>query len=330
MIKGIRDVHPLAALWLLADNYDYNDDPRHISATALLKPIRSSALLAQNPDLQRTMHITDFTASRLGGAVHDSIEQAWLRGDEGLLKRIGCEDIVVNPSISQEPLNEIHLEKRTTRHVNGYAISGKFDAVYRGQVTDIKSTKVYTYTSGSSDEDYIRQMSIYRWLNPDIIVKDRGAIVYLFKDWVARDVDRIKGYPSAPVVHKEFQLWTPEATEAWISNRLHQLDQLVTDPNAVLPECSDEELWRDPTVYKYYAKGDPTAPRSTRTFTDHQEAMTYVSTKGTTKGLLVPVPGKAKRCIYCPAMAVCTQASKMLKTGELVDPAVEKLKLLAI
>ena len=59
-------------------------------------------------------------------------------------------------------------------------VSGKYDLVLDGQLSDYKSTSVWTYIYGSKVEDYIKQGSIYKWLSPDKITSDYININYIF------------------------------------------------------------------------------------------------------------------------------------------------------
>ena len=66
------------AIWLLNDTYDHVDKENYISATHLLKPIREIVLLKQNKKEDKAIEISTLIKSRLGTALHDSIETAWL------------------------------------------------------------------------------------------------------------------------------------------------------------------------------------------------------------------------------------------------------------
>lgn len=38
----------------------------------------------------------------------------------------------------------------------------------------------------------------------------------------------------------------------------------MNKPDEEIPECTDEELWRSPTKYKYYSDPNKTSGRSTK------------------------------------------------------------------
>ena len=60
--------------WLCSDSYDHDVSPNTFSATTLLKPPRIYWLTLRNTE-DLTMDVSDLAASRIGTAVHDSIER---------------------------------------------------------------------------------------------------------------------------------------------------------------------------------------------------------------------------------------------------------------
>ena len=173
---------PLAlSVWLVADNYDYQDIPNYISATTLLKPLRQMILSARTlPSMLKVQpDVSDLAARAMGNALHDSIEKAWLSNYAKSLKILGYpEDVISSVRINPEPSElfdgciPIYLEQRQKKQVGKWVVGGKFDMVADGVVHDNKSTTVYSWINGGKDEDYKMQGSIYRWLNPDKITED--------------------------------------------------------------------------------------------------------------------------------------------------------------
>jgi len=90
MYTNNKDI-PLALQVMLAtDNYEYNSDPKTISVTTILRPLRSLALEIS----QRSEPIRDISmniASAVGTAVHDALEAAW-KSPEKALATLGITD----------------------------------------------------------------------------------------------------------------------------------------------------------------------------------------------------------------------------------------------
>ncbi|WP_027855036.1 hypothetical protein [Marinobacterium litorale] len=312
------------ALWLTTDDYDYDQRSNHISATTLLKPVRQIVLSARVPPQDAIPDIASLVPSRMGSAIHGQIEQSWLkRYKEGLIALGYPQKVVdkvrVNPT-PEEAVGDIipvYLERRAERHIDGYVVSGKFDFVADGRLEDFKSTGVFTYMSNSNDAKYIKQGSIYRWLNPDIITQDRMAIQFIFTDWSRQraSIERAKGYPQNRTLEHVLPLDSPAATEAWIRTKLSQITQYQTAPDELIPRCTDEDLWRKSPVWKYYKNKDKMS-RSTKNFDTQGEANIRLAEDGYT-GVVVEVKGKVTACKYCSAFPVCKQKDEYLKSGEL-------------
>ena len=316
---------PLAlAVWLVADNYDYQDIPNYISATTLLKPLRQMILSARTlPSMLKVQpDVSDLAARAMGNALHDSIEKAWLSNYAKSLRILGYpEDVINSIRINPEP-NElfdgcipIYLEQRQKKQVGKWVVGGKFDMVADGVVHDNKSTTVYAWINGGKDDDYKMQGSIYRWLNPEIITQDRMAIQFIFTDWQAAQARANPKYPQARTVQKLYPLKSIAETEQFVRGKLRLIQTYKDAPEADLPRCTDEELWRSEPQWKYYKDPNKTA-RSTKNFDNKQEAYLRMAQDGNV-GIVKEVPGKAVACKYCSALPICAQARALIEAGDL-------------
>lgn len=316
------------AVWLLHDEYDYIDDPNYISVTTLMKPLRHILIPSRIAPEDRTPpDVSEYIARARGHALHDSIEKAWEKGHQRSLKLLGYPDDVID-RIRVNPTDEevrasnsiipVYLEQRGIRPFMGYNIGGKFDMVADGIVQDNKSTSVFSWLNGSRDEDYQLQMSLYRWIDahrPSLglhrrITEDYGRINFIFTDWQKAMARANPKYPKQ-VEEKELWLLSLEDTEEWIRKKLSLIAHYRDTPEHLLPECTDEELWRSAPKYKYFSDPDkakdPNA-RSSKNFDDMAEAHRHMAEKG--KGTIITVPGEPKRCEYCPAFDGCTQKDR--------------------
>lgn len=298
------------AVWLVSDDYDFVGGVNKISATSLLKPTRRFILTGRVPVTERENDVSDFIASRMGHAFHDSIEAAWTKNYKGGLKALGYPDKVIdavriNPTDPEEGTIPVHLERRGEREVNGYTISGKFDMVIEGEVYDTKSTSVYSYIFGGKEDDWIKQGSIYKWIFPNLIKGDQIHIQNIFTDWSRSASMQQKNYPPSRLMNNSFPLMSLDETEAFIVERTNLIKKFYKAPDHEIPFCSDEELWRSPPKYKYYSDPNKTDGRSTKNFDNPGEAHAYRAEKG--KGIVITELGKVKACSYCPAFKVCEQ-----------------------
>lgn len=311
--KGIE--LPLA-VWLVSDSYDgYSPDPYTVSVTTLLKGIRQIVLTIRqklNTQSVNQIDLSDLVRSRLGTSVHDSLEKVWTDKNNLLsaLSKLGYSDetiakVKINPTHLNPDDIPVYVEQRNRKSVGKWVVSGKYDMVLNHQVHDLKTTSTYSWIKGNNDTKYSIQGSIYRWLNPEIIKHDDIAIHFVFTDYKVVEAYK-ENYPDNIIKTKNIPLMSLDETENFIKHKLAEIEANLETPESLLPVCSDEDLWRDPPVFKYYKKG-VVAARSTRTFDTMDEAIAQKLADGGF-GLVVESKGKAKACKWCSAAALCSHA----------------------
>lgn len=315
---------PLAlAVFLASDSYDHEEDV--ISATTLLKPIRQVVLAKRVPHEDKLVDIAGLVSSRMGTAIHDAIERAWK--SENLPKQLMAlgyprrvaERIRVNPTKEEVEAGciPVYMEVRSYREIEGIKISGKFDFIGDGSVQDFKSTSVYTYINQTNTTKYPLQGSIYRWLNPELVNQQFMYIHYIFTDWSAAKAKSEKGYPKSRIVSQPYDLLSMEQTEQFIRQRVLLLKKYFEAPEHEIPECTDEELWRKATVWKYYKDANKIDGRSTKNFDSKAEAFARFTQDGSS-GAVREVKGGVGACKYCDAFTVCTQKDRLIDDGSLI------------
>jgi hypothetical protein len=323
MIYQNQNEFPLTyAVWLAADgDYDLVPEPNVISATSLLRPTRSLVLSKRMME-EKEIDIDMIVASKLGTAVHASIEKVWGNSEwPDALRALGypekaIENIRVNPTKPLEGMTNVYVEQRNAKEIDGYVVSGKFDFVVDGVIHDLKTTKTYTWIAGSNDEDYRKQASIYRWLNQDIVTEDYFFIDYLFTDWSPlRFIADPKTYPKSRCLGKKYALYSIPETELFIRNKIAELKRYMNAPQSAMPECSRKELWMDPPKFAFYKDPNKTS-RATKLFDIEQDAMVHNAQTGG-KGLIVKRESQAKRCSFCECIQICEQAERLELEGAL-------------
>lgn len=310
------------AVYLATDNYDYAKDSDTISATGLLKPLKQLILASRVPQEMALTEVQALVQSRMGQSIHDGIERSWLNGYREAMAALGypqkiIDRVLVNPEPHQlfDGCFPVYLEKRSSRQIAGRTVTGKFDFLAEGRLEDFKSTGVFTWMNDTKAWHYSMQGSIYRWLNPEIVTQDQLAIQFLLTDWSAAQARGNPKYPQSRTLQRLYPLFSLQETEQFIVNKLTLLDRYWNAPEAEIPECSNEELWRSEPVWKYYKKADATG-KSTKNFDNKQEAYLRMAQDGNT-GKVVEYPGKAVACKYCPAFPVCQQAQALRDAGDL-------------
>lgn len=310
------------AVWLAHDTYDRQE--AGLSATSLLKPTRQIILSSRVPPGQGIVDVSGLIKSRIGTAIHDAIERAWLSDKlSTTLTSLGIPDkivkrFVVNPinRLFNKPTIPIYLELRSSKEVLGVKISGKFDFIAEGKVQDFKTTSTFAYTSGNKDDDYIMQGSIYRWLNPELVTEDTMDIIFIFSDWNKnRYLSDRDNYPPSQIVARSFKL-LPEATvQKFVESKISELLAYQDLDEKDLPLCTDKELWRKEDKFKYY-KNPLATGRSTKNFDSMTAAQIHFIQDGSV-GRIDTVKGSVQACMYCPAFNICSQKDALIEAGEL-------------
>lgn len=320
--KNETNIELPLAVWLASgQDYDLIPDPNVISATALQRPLRS-LVLSRRLLVEAEIDIDTLIPAKLGSSVHYSAEMAWKNNYAEAMRNLGypenvIERTVVNPKTPKmygADTIDVYIEQRTNKEIDGFIVSGKYDFVIDGELHDIKTTKTYSYITGSSEGDYRLQGSIYRWLNPEIVLGDHVHINYLFTDWSPLRAAADTTYPRSRCLVKKLQLHSIPETEQYIRDRLAAIRKHELLPQSGLPQCSMKELWQELPRWAVYKNPEKTQ-RATRVFDLEQDAMTYNATSCKGAGMIVKREGEVKRCHFCEARPVCTQAESMQLQG---------------
>lgn len=293
MMAGTLTINNVAlpvAIWLKRDDYDYSPDSKVFSATELLKPTKQIVLTRRlRVQGQLANELEDNFFSARGSCIHAAIESAVSQAltEDGML--VGAEEL---------GKVDIKMETRSKRELEGFTISGKFDMLINNHLYDFKNTSLYSYKEDSRKEEYRWQMSIYRWLNPEIIKGDSFTICFILQDWRNANKDEI----DSPVPFREYEFYSLEETEQMLRDKIKELKDNLELEEKAITQCKEEELWLTPIVYKYYSSTLST--RASKNFTSALEANAYLKEKG--KGVLLKTGGEAMRCKYCEARDICS------------------------
>ena len=323
MSKKYTNEHNISlplAVWLANDEYDHDPRTNVISVSSMLKSTRQLVLRSRIQAGESTTDLSQLIAARMGTAIHNGIEKAWLTNYAASLSAMGYPKSVIkrlriNPDVAEQGDIPVYLEGRTEKVVGSWVVSGQYDLICDGFIMDVKSTGVSTYLKKYKDKDYILQCSLYRWLNQDKVTKDTLKIQYIFKDWSLIESFRNKDYPVIPLLEYELPLMSVSETERFVKNKLHSLETNWQLPESELPKCTDAELWIRETKWKHYPKLDSKRASPGGTFDTQGEANIFMANKG--KGYVKEVKSSPMACLYCDAKPLCSQYAEFIRTGEL-------------
>lgn len=217
---------PLVAEILQNDSfYDHDAAKGTLSATTLLRPVQEIVLCERHKD-ELTQDVGDRLWSLWGSGVHAIIEQ-FMRQHKG--------DVA-------------YVEKRLKARICGEVVSGKFDILLGGnKIVDVKTTSAWTMVYGDRVEEWIAQLSIYRWLlskSKKFETPLREAnIMAWFRDWDKRKAQEIAKYPRFPVIELPIMLWEIEDTEKFLRDTIIDIKNARQFDDENQPPCSDRDRW---------------------------------------------------------------------------------------
>ena len=148
------------APFLALDTYQYDPDPKAISATTLIKPLRAVILGRQNLDLQKSVELIDMAGPSMGSAFHSRLEEAWRNPAliRSVLEQFGnSPDVIdrvrVNPATVNKGDIIVYTEQRFSKEVEGFKLTGQVDLIINGHLHDLKSSSVWGYINDSNATD---------------------------------------------------------------------------------------------------------------------------------------------------------------------------------
>jgi hypothetical protein len=254
------------------NNDSYSSGDATISVTTLISPPRVSALKIQHAD-ELEEDASDRIWSLMGQVVHGILERADKTGV---------------------------AERRLSIEVEGWKISGQMDRYIDGVLQDYKVVTAYKFKDDGVPEEYEQQLNIYaELLRQNGHPVKRLEIVGILRDWSKMEARRDPAYPQAQVIVREVSLWSQEAAQKFIRERV----VLHKQARVSLPMCSESERWARPTKYAVMKAGKD---RAVKLYDNQSDAESHASTD---KSLRVDVRlGESVRCeAYCPVSKFCTQ-----------------------
>jgi hypothetical protein len=220
---------------------------------------------------------------------------------------------------------EILTEQRAETEIGEHIISGKFDVLLKyknskWQLADLKSLSVWGMMIDfkSKEEEWIKQMSIYRYLNQDKDIDDKAMILTWYTDWSKSDsVIKVKqNYPQNRTEVFEVTLWSLDKTEKYLMNQeANIVDGLkrYEKTGETGYSCSQKELWMKKSGWAYYSKAS--SKRATKVCeTEEQAEMLRLKAKDPTAYIEERKP-EATRCKYCAVTEFCSYYAEFLAKG---------------
>jgi hypothetical protein len=299
-----RNIPLSVAIWLAREMYDR--DPSYISGSELARSNRQVVLSRR---VTQDIDLSQLLAARLGNAINDAIDAAWKSERlQEYIKLAGFNplfEMEVNPVLPTPGKTPVYIQRRYDEPFMGMTLSGAPDMILNGRLFDYKSTSVFLYQK-KTPEDYMWQLTTYRYLARDYVQDNVATIQFILKDW-SKSRAKDPKYPQTPCPTMLVPVGTPEQCKARLENRINELKGLMSVNDEDLPFCTDEELWRDPDRFAYYKNPHATpGARATRVFDTLAEAVAFQGTQEGA-GRIDTRKGEPRACDYCSASSICQQ-----------------------
>jgi hypothetical protein len=240
----------------------------------------------------------------LGGKlVEDVSDRIW-----SLMGQIGhalIERMTIDPATSvaeQRIYQDVQLEDRKV------SVSGQFDLIESGALTDFKFTSVYSRDGKIEWEQQLNLLNALCWCHFNQTsdrryVINKLQIVAVFRDWTKNKVG-IGDYPESQVAVIPINLWPIEKSMAFLVERVR-----LHYSNNPAP-CTDSERWATDEVFALMKKGRKTA---VKLYKDEQAAHDAATLKGKDH-MVIHRPVQYKRCeAYCSASSICPMWQEVVR-----------------
>ena len=248
-------------------NDGYSRGQSDISVTQLIDSPFIRHLRQQHAD-ELTEDVSDRIWSLMGQSIHTILERANLTG---------------------------LVEQRLFVEINGHKLSGQFDHLENGVLTDWKMTSVWSVVYGKTE--WGKQLNVLAYLcRLKGLTVNSLQIVAILRDWSKSKAGKEDNYPDTQVVTIPITMWTPERQEEYVLERINAHFHDGTIP------CTDDERWVKPGKFAVMKKGRKSALRLLDS-KDEAEKWIVENGEGTE---IVERPATFNRCeLYCNVNQFC-------------------------
>lgn len=287
----LTNINNLPKQFVNAVNVDYKPTAKQYSVTTILNPVRQTILQRRYND-----EIVDDVSNQiwaiLGSAFHLLLE---------------------NSEESSSELKEEYLKQELSclsDELKEYFLSGKADLYneLENKIVDFKTTSVFKFIK-KDFEDYRMQLLMYAWLFRKIgFDVDKGEIIAILRDWQKSKAKIDKSYPQLQVQKVKFNFSEEDFNyiENFIKSKFLELKENENKPDNLLPMCTDEERWREPTKYAVKKKANKTASKLHSTLEEAEEHLKNLEEKYPNVYEIEIREGTDKKCLeYCSACQFC-------------------------
>lgn len=293
------------AIFAIFHSASYDGKPTtatNMSVSDFLTPMRKLLYKIKNPPIEEISDVAYIMKSAKGTAMHSGLEQAlaWYGGYKQEI-RSETERMGVTISGKFDLIDESTMTIKDLKNVSSFAYKMLMDDMVKLQTMD-NSLSVHermkyipTYTK------YQLQLSMYRWLNPDLDLKPWGDIIF--------SLNNGGGFDNYPIDNfHRFPLLLNEEIEQFVIDHLTQVQAHLA--NDTMPFCSDEERGKRNGEWKLQRMSPTNHSMSTvrgSKFDNESDFRDFVRKSGRAGDQEVITEPTCVLCNYCAFSSTCDQ-----------------------
>ena len=274
----------------------------NMSVSDFLTPMRKLLYKIKNPPVDEPSDVAYIIKSAKGTSMHSGLEEA-LEWYGGYKQEIRSEVVVDGVTVSGK-FDLIDLETNTIKdlkHCSSFAYKLLMQDMDKLQTLDNTLTLEERLISIPTYSKYQLQMSMYKWLNPDLNLKPWGDIIFSLNDGGGMERYPIDNF------HR-FPLLLAEEIEGFVKRRIAIVKQHLADDT--MPLCSDKDRGKREGEWKLQrvspTTGKPATVRGSK-FNNPADLADFIRTKGKAGDIESVTEPTYALCNYCAHSSICDQ-----------------------
>lgn len=293
------------AIFAIFHSASYDGKPTtatNMSVSDFLTPMRKLLYKIKNPPTTELQDVAYIMKSAKGTSMHAGLEAA-LEWYGGYKQEIRSEKIVDGVTVSGK-FDLIDLETNTLKdlkNVSNFAYKKLMEDMQKLQTLD-NTLNIYERMKAiPTYSKYQIQLSMYKWLNPDLNLKPWGDIIFSLNDGPGLERYPIDNF------HR-FPLLLDEEIEAFVKQHIATMKQHLAD--GTMPLCSDEDRGFKPGSWKLQRVSPTNGALATvrgSIFDNESEFREFVKTKGKLGDVELIQEPTYTLCNYCAFSSICDQ-----------------------
>lgn len=274
----------------------------NMSVSDFLTPMRKLLYKIKNPPVSEAQDVAYIMKSAKGTSMHSGLEEA-LEWYGGYKQEIRSETVVDGVTVSGK-FDLIDLETMTLKdlkNVSNFAYKRLMQDMEKLQTLDNTLNIYQRMEAIPTYSKFQIQLSMYKWLNPELGLKPWGDIIFSLNDGGGMERYSIDN-------NHRFPLLLDEEINEFVKQHIATMKQHLAD--GTMPRCSDDDRGFKPGSWKLQrvskTNGKLTTVRGS-IFDNEPDFREFVRTKGKPGDVELITEPTYALCNYCAFSSICDQ-----------------------